>query len=56
MSDMQNLVARTRLLTRLGVGVSVVLEDQPDWTTGTVEVVEAPDQESQREYASAPHM
>jgi predicted XRE-type DNA-binding protein len=45
-----------RLLTRLGVGVSVVLEDQPDWTTGTVEVVEAPDQESQREYASAPHM
>lgn len=45
-----------RLLTRLGVGVSVVLEDQPDWSIGTVEVVEAPDQESQREYAAAPHM
>ena len=36
--------------------LGIVLEDQPDWTTGTVEVVEAPDQESQREYASAPHM
>ncbi|MES5481466.1 helix-turn-helix transcriptional regulator [Bradyrhizobium sp. INPA03-11B] len=28
-----------RLLTRLGVTVSVVLEDQPGWKTGTVEVM-----------------
>lgn len=34
-----------RLLTRLGVGVSVVLEERPDWTPGTVEVVEAFDHE-----------
>jgi predicted XRE-type DNA-binding protein len=45
-----------RLLTRLGVAVSVVLEDQPDWSPGTVDVVEASDRESQREYASAPGM
>ncbi|MGY3582226.1 putative XRE-type DNA-binding protein [Bradyrhizobium sp. USDA 4341] len=30
-----------RFLTRLGVGVSVVLEDQPDWSQGTIEVIEA---------------
>jgi predicted XRE-type DNA-binding protein len=32
-----------RFLTRLGVGVSVVLEDQPDWSRGNIEVIEAPD-------------
>jgi len=36
-----------RFLTRLGVGVSVVLEDQPDWSRGKIEVVEAPSLESQ---------
>lgn len=30
-----------RLLTRVGVGVSVVLEEQPDWSRGRVDVVEA---------------
>jgi predicted XRE-type DNA-binding protein len=29
-----------RFLTRIGVGVSVVLEEQPDWSRGKVEVVE----------------
>jgi predicted XRE-type DNA-binding protein len=45
-----------RLLTRLGVTVSVVLEEQPGWSPGTVEVLDAPDHESQREYASTPGM
>lgn len=45
-----------RLLTRLGVGVSVVLEDQPDWSLGTVEVMEANNHESQHEYAAVPGM
>lgn len=40
-----------RFLTRLGVGVSVVLEDQPDWSRGTIEVVEGPSQDSQHEFA-----
>jgi predicted XRE-type DNA-binding protein len=31
-----------RLLTRIGVGISFVLKDQPDWSRGTVDVVEAP--------------
>ena len=43
-----------RFLTRLGVGVSVVLEEQPDWTRGRIEVTDAPDHESQR--ALAPGM
>jgi predicted XRE-type DNA-binding protein len=30
-----------RFLTRLGVGVSVVLEDQPDWSRGTIEIIGA---------------
>lgn len=30
-----------RLLTRIGVGVSVVLEEQPGWSRGKVEVIEA---------------
>jgi predicted XRE-type DNA-binding protein len=30
-----------RFLTRIGVGISVVLEEQPDWSKGRVEVVEA---------------
>jgi predicted XRE-type DNA-binding protein len=30
-----------RFLTRLGVGVSVVLEDQPGWSRGMIEVIEA---------------
>ena len=29
-----------RFLTRVGVGVSVVLEEQPGWCTGKVEVIE----------------
>lgn len=40
-----------RFLTRLGVGVSVVLDDQPDWTRGKIESVEAPSLESQHEFA-----
>lgn len=39
-----------RLLTRIGVGISVVLEEQPDWTRGSVEVVESPDNGSDRDY------
>lgn len=31
-----------RFLTRLGVGISVVLEEQPDWSRGSIEVIEAP--------------
>lgn len=42
-----------RLLTRLGVGVSVVLEEQPDWSRGSIEVFEAPANESERELALA---
>ncbi|MGY3494214.1 helix-turn-helix domain-containing protein [Bradyrhizobium sp. USDA 4502] len=38
-----------RLLTRLGVGVSVVLEEQPDWSLGRIEVIEAPSPESHHE-------
>jgi predicted XRE-type DNA-binding protein len=45
-----------RFLTRLGVGVSVVLEDQPDWARGKIEVVEAPSLESQHELAPGPGM
>jgi predicted XRE-type DNA-binding protein len=45
-----------RFLTRLGVGVSVVLEDQPDWSRGKIEVIEAPEQESRREFAPGPDM
>jgi predicted XRE-type DNA-binding protein len=45
-----------RFLTRLGVGVSVVLEDQPDWSQGAIEVVEAPSNESQHEHEHAPGM
>jgi hypothetical protein len=37
-----------RLLTRLGVTVSVMLEDQPGWKTGTVEVVEIFSKEGHR--------
>ena len=42
-----------RLLTRLGVGISIVLADRPDWVPGTVEVVEALDHEGQAEFASS---
>jgi len=45
-----------RFLTRLGVGVSVVLEDQQDWSQGAIEVVEAPSNESQHEHEHAPGM
>ena len=43
-----------RLLTRIGVGVSVVLEEQPDWSRGRVDVVEAPSRESERGFAPSP--
>jgi predicted XRE-type DNA-binding protein len=39
-----------RFLTRLGVGVSIVLEDQPDWSRGEIEVIETPGPESQHEF------
>jgi predicted XRE-type DNA-binding protein len=45
-----------RFLTRLGVGVSVVLEDQPDWSRGIIEVIEASNHESQHEFAPGPGM
>jgi predicted XRE-type DNA-binding protein len=38
-----------RFLTRLGVGVSVVLEEQPDWSQGSIEVIEAPSPEIHHE-------
>jgi predicted XRE-type DNA-binding protein len=37
-----------RYLTRLGVSVSIALEDQPDWAQGGIEVIEAPQHESDR--------
>jgi predicted XRE-type DNA-binding protein len=40
-----------RFLTRLGVGVSIVLEDQPDWSRGEIEVIDTPSPESQHEFA-----
>lgn len=42
-----------RYLTRLGVSVSVALEDQPDWKPGGIEVVEATQHESERALAPA---
>ena len=41
-----------RFLTRIGVGVSVVLKDQPHWSRGRIEVVEASGHESRRKFAS----
>jgi predicted XRE-type DNA-binding protein len=40
-----------RLLNSLGVGISVVLQEQPDWSKGDVEVKEATSLESEREPA-----
>lgn len=37
-----------RYLTRLGVSVSIALEDQPDWTQGEIEFVEGSRPESDR--------
>jgi predicted XRE-type DNA-binding protein len=45
-----------RFLTRLGVSVSVALEDQPDWSQGKIEVIEEPEAESHREFAPGPGM
>ncbi|MET1045389.1 MAG: helix-turn-helix transcriptional regulator [Hyphomicrobium sp.] len=42
-----------RLLNNLGVGVSVVLEEIPDWSRGDLEVKEAPAAESERDLAPA---
>jgi hypothetical protein len=39
------------LLNSLGVGISVVLQEQPDWSKGDVEVKEATSLESEREPA-----
>jgi predicted XRE-type DNA-binding protein len=38
-----------RLLNSLGVGISVVLQEQPDWSKDDVEVKEATSLESERE-------
>ena len=43
-----------RFLTRVGVGVSVVLEEQPDWCTGKVEVIEPQVAKGQKGLAPAP--
>jgi predicted XRE-type DNA-binding protein len=43
-----------RYLTRLGVKVSITLENQPDWAQGNIEVLDAPEHES--EHAPAPGM
>jgi predicted XRE-type DNA-binding protein len=43
-----------RYLTRLGVKVSITLEDQPDWSKGTIEVLDTPQHDSDR--APAPTM
>ena len=40
-----------RFLTRIGVGVSVVLEEQPDWSRGAVEVIEAASRDRERTLA-----
>ena len=40
-----------RLLNSLGVGISVVLQERPDWSKGDVEVKEATSLESEREPA-----
>lgn len=45
-----------RFLTKIGVGVSVVLEEQPDWSRGRVEVVEAPSHDSERAFEPGPGM
>lgn len=38
-----------KLLNNLGVSISVVMEERPDWTTGEVSVVEAAPAEADRE-------
>ena len=43
-----------RFLTRVGLGVSVVLEEQPDWCTGKVEVIEPQVAKGQKGLAPAP--
>jgi predicted XRE-type DNA-binding protein len=45
-----------KLLTRIGVGVSVVLEDQPNWNRGNIEVRESQndarhDYDAERQFA-----
>jgi len=46
----------TDFLTRLGVSVSVVLEDQPEGSPGTVEFIEVADHEIQRDDAPSPRI
>jgi predicted XRE-type DNA-binding protein len=42
-----------RCLTRLGVGVSIILEDQPDWSHGKIEIIE-PNTEANENSRRAP--
>jgi predicted XRE-type DNA-binding protein len=43
-----------RLLARLGVRVTVTLEEQPDWSPADVEIVETSPSRSEREHEAEP--